>query len=223
LAQASRASEADRDEPVRIEKWAFEIPLLIGKADAERLKEAHLLVSTDRGKTWKKVATVRPKGEVVRLVPFTAPCDGLYWFSCVVVWKEGKKDPPDPSQLRPTLVVEVALHPAYGKWELRPRAEKGGKVSRRLWLTLNQSGRGELIVEHATADGAVVTAHEFTFDLPGSGDRRTLTVKGGPFKKETVLPFALNGGRLWIKGGAVRSFNAEVSVRGKWSRAAPRK
>jgi hypothetical protein len=103
-ALAGAPAAAQDDNTITTHKQTFQIPFAINPAVQSTIKEVRLYVSTDAGKNWKKVATVAPD---VKTIPFTAPQDGVYWFSAITVSKDGTASPASPKKLKPLIKVQV--------------------------------------------------------------------------------------------------------------------
>jgi hypothetical protein len=65
-----------------------------------------LLVSTDKGETWKSVATTPPEGGSI---VFRTPKDGVYYFTVQAVGPDGKLEASKPTGEQITS-VEIAVH-----------------------------------------------------------------------------------------------------------------
>src|SRR5262245_47971566 len=73
----------------------FEIPIRIDPARKGEIRSLELFYSTNQGRTWEQAGVATPEQSAFS---FTAPTDGVYWFSVVVVDQRGNKEPPDPSK-----------------------------------------------------------------------------------------------------------------------------
>ncbi len=82
----------------------FDIPITINAEERAQIKRLQLYVSTDQGKTWNPTASAAP--EQNKFV-YTAPEDGLYWFSVAAVDAAGKQMPPSPFGVPPSLQILV--------------------------------------------------------------------------------------------------------------------
>jgi hypothetical protein len=87
-----------------IQTLKFAIPIRIDPDRKGEMAALRLYMSEDRGKTWTHVADYEPKDQDA---VFSAPHDGLYWFTVQVVRKDGKKDPPDLDKSTPAGKVYV--------------------------------------------------------------------------------------------------------------------
>src|SRR5437763_1343928 len=77
----------------RVNAWKIEFPVMVDPERINEIKQIHLFVSWDRGKTWKKVTTVLPTQSSVR---YTAERDGEAWFMVQAIDNKGKADPEKP-------------------------------------------------------------------------------------------------------------------------------
>jgi hypothetical protein len=209
---------ADDNSVCRIERRHFEVPIRMLPEAVVKWKEFQMYVSSDRGKTWEKFASVEAAASVN--VPFTAPCDGIYWFAILLVAKDGTTDPPDLKGLSAGQKVQVALNKAYGEWELPPEKKKGDNITRQISLYLKQSDSGLLITElKADVGGSLLYFESFNFELSREAGSLVIIAEGGPFKKRTVLPYTIEGNRLQIKDGTATTMKGEIPLQGEWTRA----
>jgi hypothetical protein len=74
----------------------------------QRLREVHLLYSIDQGRSWRPYATAMPEQGFFQ---FTAPADGLYWFSVRTIDQQGRAFPLRDMDLRPGIKVIVDTLP----------------------------------------------------------------------------------------------------------------
>lgn len=68
------------------------LPVQVNPDQRALLKQLHLWVSTDQGKTWQLAVTITPDDKGFR---YSAPKDGLYWFVLQTVSNDGKAEPSD--------------------------------------------------------------------------------------------------------------------------------
>jgi tetratricopeptide (TPR) repeat protein len=76
-------------EEYEITTSSFTMPLRITYKQPEKIVSLRLLLSEDKGKTWKHVKDYKPSDERVF---FTAPRDGSYWFSIQATIKDGDSE-----------------------------------------------------------------------------------------------------------------------------------
>lgn len=74
----------------------------------QRLREVHLLYSTDQARTWRAYATSAPDQGYFQ---FTAPSDGLYWFAVRTIDQQGRAYPLRDIDLRAGIKVMVDTVP----------------------------------------------------------------------------------------------------------------
>jgi hypothetical protein len=103
LALATDPVELQKDvHEIQTRKFAMDLGV---PADQRgKINQIRLFVSEDRGKTWKHNRDYKPNAKEAI---FTAPDDGLYWFSLQVVYKDGKKEPAELDDLEPARKVYV--------------------------------------------------------------------------------------------------------------------
>lgn len=85
-------------------KSKFEIPIKIVPSERAKIRSLELHCSRNQGKTWEQVATATPDQ---LSFPYTAPADGIYWFTVLVRDLKGKAEPPSPYGGPPGLKVLV--------------------------------------------------------------------------------------------------------------------
>lgn len=71
----------------------FLIPIKVDAARKHEIRQLILLASPDQGKTWNQHGTAEPDKDGF---PFTAPSDGLYYFTICIVDQKGNKEPNNP-------------------------------------------------------------------------------------------------------------------------------
>jgi hypothetical protein len=105
-----RAGPASAQEPaVKVHYTnhvVFRIPF--DTDSAGRLKQIQLYVSTDKGLTWNQAEVITPERQFFQ---FTAPSDGLYWFSVRTIDLENRPYPPSIERAQPGLIVVVDTQP----------------------------------------------------------------------------------------------------------------
>ena len=72
------------------------LPIEFAADQRKLIQQVQLCVSRDQGQTWGVEDAVTPdKDHFV----FAAKDDGVYWLTMVILFKDGKKDPADPSKI----------------------------------------------------------------------------------------------------------------------------
>src|SRR5262245_10954267 len=84
------------------------IPLTIDPSRRATAARMELLYSTDEGKVWNQYQSVSSEATEFQ---FSAPADGLYWFSVGLYDKDGNRDPVSPSQAPPALKIYLDTVP----------------------------------------------------------------------------------------------------------------
>src|SRR5438128_1424528 len=87
-----------------INQSTFKIPVHVDLAHRAAIKELRLFVSNDEGKTWKQTAVAAPDQEAF---PFTAPSDGVYWFTVCAIDQQNNQDPADIYRVPPSQKILV--------------------------------------------------------------------------------------------------------------------
>lgn len=104
----SAQAPVDDIRPIPTKDPTFRIPFQTQPGE-RRLREVHLFYSVDQGRTWRHCATTTPDQGFFQ--QFTAPADGLYWFSVRTIDLQGRSYPPNDNELRPGLKVLVDTRP----------------------------------------------------------------------------------------------------------------
>jgi hypothetical protein len=98
----------------------FGIPIRVDQTRLNEIRELILFVSPDQGKSWQQHAVAGPEQSQFS---FTAPSDGIYWFTIAVVDQKGIRSPNDPTTVKPGLKILVdTVRP-----EIRLRAERNNE------------------------------------------------------------------------------------------------
>jgi hypothetical protein len=90
LALLALTPASDEPEFTRLTARRFEFPLFVQPDRLEEIRQINLFISWDRGKTWKKVASASASQKAIR---YTAPRDGLAWFTLQVTYKDDRVEP----------------------------------------------------------------------------------------------------------------------------------
>ncbi len=80
------------------------IPIHIDPVRRPLIKQLVLYASSDEGKTWKQVALATPDQDSFT---FSAPTDGVYWFSVIVVDPQGNQEPKDIYKVPPSQKILI--------------------------------------------------------------------------------------------------------------------
>ena len=91
-----------KDGIVYMRHSVFRIPINVDPTKAATIRELRLLVSKDRGATWKHLKTATPTQPAFT---YRAGVDGEYWFSLVRVDKQGNVEPSNVRRQPPGLKV----------------------------------------------------------------------------------------------------------------------
>jgi hypothetical protein len=83
---------------------SFAVPLIVSEKQKEKAKSVRILVSEDRGKSWKLVKECKPSEKQIE---FEAKRDDLYLFALQIVNNDGKTDPKTEPELVPVLRIYV--------------------------------------------------------------------------------------------------------------------
>ena len=137
-----------------INQQQIRIPISIDPTRRSEIKEMHLFVSADEGKSWDQRAVASPDQDAFS---FFAPKDGMYWFSVVVVNQQNQKEPNDlygvpPSQKividtqKPSLRIRTAdrqgddatvaweIHDDYPDWSSLRLEYRAAGASTAQWI-----------------------------------------------------------------------------------------
>src|SRR5262245_64155729 len=103
LAVASAAPPVELPPDVtEIQTQECRFTLRLGPGRKAEVTQVRLFVSADRGETWKHHKDYKPTDEEMA---FRAPRDGVYWFACQVVLKDGTSVPSGKEDLAPSAKV----------------------------------------------------------------------------------------------------------------------
>src|SRR5947209_3383311 len=80
------------------------IPIRVNAERTAEICEMRLFVSNDQGKTWAQSDVAKPG---LDSFAYSAPGDGLYWFTLQVIGKNGQAEPAEPSTSVPHLKVRI--------------------------------------------------------------------------------------------------------------------
>ena len=92
------------DPVVQVKTRSFAVPLVLDEKQKEEAEAVRLLVSEDRGKSWKLVKECKLSDKQVE---FHAKRDDLYLFACQAVDKDGKTSPETEAELVPVVRFNV--------------------------------------------------------------------------------------------------------------------
>jgi RNA polymerase sigma factor (sigma-70 family) len=115
--QVNQGQRWPQDMSVFINERNFCIPINTDSSRRGDLECLRLFVSSDKGKTWKLVDEITPER---KSFTFTAPADGIYWFTVESVAKNGTKSPED---LRAASVQLKVMVDTSAPSELRKAAD----------------------------------------------------------------------------------------------------
>ena len=80
------------------------IPIHVDPVRRPLIKQLVLYASSDEGRTWKQVAVASPDQEAFA---FSAPTDGVYWFTVTVVDPQGNSEPKDIYKVPPSQKIMI--------------------------------------------------------------------------------------------------------------------
>jgi hypothetical protein len=127
---------------------SFGIPIRIDPGRQSEIRELILFVSPDQGKSWQQHAVAGPEQSQFN---FTAPADGMYWFTIAVVDQKGVRAPNDPTSVKPGLKILVDTV----KPEIRLRAERNNDDVIATWDVQDDYPKlATLKLEYRTTDSA---------------------------------------------------------------------
>jgi hypothetical protein len=87
-----------------INQTNIRIPIHIDPVRRPLIKQLVLYASSDEGRTWKQVAVASPDQEAFA---FSAPTDGVYWFTVTVVDPQGNSEPKDIYKVPPSQKILI--------------------------------------------------------------------------------------------------------------------
>src|SRR5262245_34153399 len=92
LAAAAGAPTSLPPDVCAVKSAKFEIPIKVDPERKQEIRALELYVSTNQGRNWEMVGAASPAQSGFQ---FTAPVDGLYWFTVQTTDVQGRKEPPD--------------------------------------------------------------------------------------------------------------------------------
>lgn len=104
LAAPVPGSLAEDEDVTTIRLAKFVMPLSVDPDRRDEIKQIHLYVSTDRGRTWRKAASAKAADKTIA---YTAEHDGLHWFAVGVTDQQGKNHPENLEELKPLQKVLI--------------------------------------------------------------------------------------------------------------------
>ncbi len=93
-----------QDDAEHLAERDWQIPITVKESLRKEVQSLTLYVSSDLGKTWKKEATAKPTDEFFK---YSAPADGVYWFTVSFVNKAGQTVPANESDYQPQQKIVV--------------------------------------------------------------------------------------------------------------------
>jgi hypothetical protein len=122
-AKAHSAGKAAENDVWDVNCRSMRFPLSVEAPRRDAIKKLLFYVSTDCGRSWKKVAEAEPSAKSFR---FDAPGDGVYWFAVQVLMKDGTEEP-KTADLSPSMKVHIdTANPA------EPKTPDADRSSRRV-------------------------------------------------------------------------------------------
>ncbi|OWK47193.1 hypothetical protein [Fimbriiglobus ruber] len=93
---------------VRWKSRSFILPIEYKPDQRKTVREIQLWISRDQGQIWEIADKVLPSKDQFE---FISKEDGLFWVSMVIVYVDGKKDPPDVSRALPGMKLLIDTVP----------------------------------------------------------------------------------------------------------------
>src|SRR5438128_268897 len=97
LAAGSAAAQGVPGDVMFSKKKTLDFPITVDSARQKDIRNLELYYSTNQGASWSLVATAAPNQSVFR---YTAPTEGLYWFTVLTYDLRGNPEPPSPKDAR---------------------------------------------------------------------------------------------------------------------------
>jgi hypothetical protein len=102
--EAELNQESSSSEEVLLSVRSFRVPVRIDSDRKDEIEKVVIYLSRNKGQTWRKCTEVLADRDGFN---YFAATDGLYWFACCVIDKEGNRHPARTRQLRAQLRVKV--------------------------------------------------------------------------------------------------------------------
>ncbi len=136
-----------------INQQQIRIPISVDPARRNEIKEIHLFVSSDEGKSWNQQAVASPEQDAFS---FFAPRDGIFWFSVCVVNQQNQREPNDPYSAPPHQKIVIdTMKPAL---RIRTADRQGDDVAVTWEIQDDHPDWASLRVEYRAAGAA---AHQW--------------------------------------------------------------
>lgn len=157
-ATTSEAEPPAVEPPLATNRRSFFIPVTVDPPTSEHVpKEVHLLVSSDRGKTW---STAARHGAASKGFAFRAQADGEYWFASRTLDAQGKAKPAGQTEAELQIVIDTA----QPKIELDAAVAASGEV-KAAWRISDASLTPEGVrVEYQSGDSLKPAWENVTLD-----------------------------------------------------------
>ena len=97
-------AEVSPSDEILLRDRGFRVPVHIDSDRKDEVEKTVIYLSRDKGQTWRKCTEVLADRDGFS---YYAASDGLYWFACCVVDKEGNRHPERTRQLRAQLKIRI--------------------------------------------------------------------------------------------------------------------
>jgi len=98
----------------------------IDAAEQARIARIELLVSSDMGQTWTVWESVKPDQ---LFLPFITKEDGAYWVTNMTVFKNGSRDPEDPTKIDRTQIQKLLIDTTSPVLKIRTAQRAGDDIT----------------------------------------------------------------------------------------------
>ncbi len=98
----------------------------IEPADQAKIARIELLVSSDMGQTWTVWESVKPDQ---LFLPFVTKEDGTYWVTNMTVFKNGSRDPEDPTKIDRSQIQKLLIDTTLPVLKIRTAQRAGDDVT----------------------------------------------------------------------------------------------
>jgi hypothetical protein len=142
-----------------------QIPAQIHPERMAEIKELHLFVSPDRGKTWHEEDKIAPSNAYFGYWPAT---DGEYWFHVVTVNQQNKQDPRVDDLAKTPPMLKLVIDTKLPELKITTAQRQGDELAVSWWVNELHPDPSQLKVEYRTADSTTWTSMPLTPNPTGT-------------------------------------------------------
>jgi hypothetical protein len=211
LLLAAHAAAAATPEATPMNQRSFKIPFRVRAERQGDIDRVILYVSRDRGASWEMRDQATPDRKEFQ---YTAPADGVYWFTVAVRNRRGEEEPRDVSKVLPSQIQKILVDTTRPEVRILSTERRGDTVALRWQVQEDNPDPSSLRVEYTTADrpqgpwtpvGVFPESQEATFRPGKDGDVlvrvQVKDAAGNAGEKTTTVTAAAAQGRVEMVSG----------------------